>query len=112
MLYFITRLSEPIIKPVVDKKFAKMEQELPQTYYNKEYLADMMDVPNLIRNVTICGNYPSSVTDVLRYFHCFNVCIECSGSRCFYPFNLNMSIHDGKKMCGWWVKCHRLCDVI
>ena len=29
-------LSEPIIAPVVDKKYAKTEEELPETKYSKE----------------------------------------------------------------------------
>mmetsp|Transcript_35049 Transcript_35049/g.105666 ORF Transcript_35049/g.105666 Transcript_35049/m.105666 type:complete len:979 (+) Transcript_35049:54-2990(+) len=49
-------LSEPIIAPVVDKKFAKEEEALPETRYSKEFLADMLDMPDLIRNVTLCGH--------------------------------------------------------
>ena len=32
------------------------EQNLPDTVYNKEYLADLMDCPQLIRNVAIAGH--------------------------------------------------------
>jgi hypothetical protein len=109
-------LTEPIIAPVIDKKFAKTDDSLPDTKYSKEcvkllppfvhrlfraipsgrdlptgtrtgtlvlrflvdlhllregtvwltvnstalpllrYLADMMDLPDLIRNVTLCGH--------------------------------------------------------
>jgi len=49
-------LTEPIIAPVKNKKFSMVEQDLPTTTYNIEFLADLMDSPSLIRNVTICGH--------------------------------------------------------
>lgn len=49
-------LTEPIIAPVKKKKFAMTEQDLPATSYNMEFLADLMDTPELIRNVTLCGH--------------------------------------------------------
>ncbi|XP_056608487.1 116 kDa U5 small nuclear ribonucleoprotein component [Triplophysa dalaica] len=49
-------LTEPIIKPVKSKRFTLMEQELPVTVYEMEFLADLMDSPELIRNVTLCGH--------------------------------------------------------
>ena len=44
------------MQPLKKKNFTKVEQNLPETLYSKEYLADMMDNPNLIRNVAICGH--------------------------------------------------------
>ncbi|GCC34212.1 hypothetical protein chiPu_0012685 [Chiloscyllium punctatum] len=49
-------LTEPIIKPVKKKKFTLMEQELPETVYDMEFLADLMDNSELIRNITLCGH--------------------------------------------------------
>ncbi|XP_051572794.1 116 kDa U5 small nuclear ribonucleoprotein component-like isoform X2 [Myxocyprinus asiaticus] len=49
-------LTVPIIKPVKTKQFTLMEQELPTTVYDMEFLADLMDSPELIRNVTLCGH--------------------------------------------------------
>lgn len=49
-------LTEPIIAPVKKKKFAMTEQDLPATSYNMEFLSDLMDTPELIRNVTLCGH--------------------------------------------------------
>ncbi|KAI3359148.1 hypothetical protein L3Q82_002681 [Scortum barcoo] len=49
-------LTEPIIKPVKNRQFTLMEQELPATVYDMEFLADLMDGPELIRNVTLCGH--------------------------------------------------------
>lgn len=51
--------SEPIIKPVNKKKFALVEQELPETVYEMEFLADQMDNPDLIRSVALVGNLHS-----------------------------------------------------
>uniref|UniRef100_A0A8C5QKV5 116 kDa U5 small nuclear ribonucleoprotein component n=1 Tax=Leptobrachium leishanense TaxID=445787 RepID=A0A8C5QKV5_9ANUR len=49
-------LTEPIIKPVKAKKFSVMEQGLPITVYAMDFLADLMDNSELIRNVTLCGH--------------------------------------------------------
>lgn len=49
-------LTEPIIKPVKHRQFTLMEQELPATVYDMEFLADLMDSSELIRNVTLCGH--------------------------------------------------------
>uniref|UniRef100_A0ACB8ET38 U5 small nuclear ribonucleoprotein component n=1 Tax=Sphaerodactylus townsendi TaxID=933632 RepID=A0ACB8ET38_9SAUR len=49
-------LTEPIIKPVKTKKFSLMEQTLPLTVYEMDFLADLMDNSELIRNVTLCGH--------------------------------------------------------
>jgi U5 small nuclear ribonucleoprotein component len=48
-------LSEPIIAPVKKHKFTIQEMELPKTTYQIEFLADLMDSPELIRNVAIAG---------------------------------------------------------
>ncbi|BFY97191.1 hypothetical protein BsWGS_00231 [Bradybaena similaris] len=49
-------LTEPIIAPIKKKKFSMVEQDLPVTTYNMEFLADLMDCPTLIRNITLCGH--------------------------------------------------------
>uniref|UniRef100_F1KTY9 116 kDa U5 small nuclear ribonucleoprotein component n=1 Tax=Ascaris suum TaxID=6253 RepID=F1KTY9_ASCSU len=49
-------LTEPIIKPIKQRKFQALEQSLPETTYNKEYLADLMDCPHVMRNVAIAGH--------------------------------------------------------
>lgn len=48
-------LTEPIIAPVKRARFAVVEQEVPNTVYELEFLADLMDTPDLIRNVALCG---------------------------------------------------------
>ena len=49
-------LTEPIIAPVKRSRFSVVEQDVPETTYELEFLADLMDTPDLIRNVTICGH--------------------------------------------------------
>uniref|UniRef100_A0A336MK33 CSON002857 protein n=1 Tax=Culicoides sonorensis TaxID=179676 RepID=A0A336MK33_CULSO len=49
-------LEKPLIEPVKKLKFQLKEQELPETTYNMEFLADLMDTPPLIRNVALIGH--------------------------------------------------------
>eukprot|EP00911_Craspedida_sp_UC1_P000165 UC1_evm1s131 len=49
-------LTEPIIAPKRSTAFKRTEETLPETVYQKEYLADMMDLPELVRSVALCGH--------------------------------------------------------
>ncbi|KAF6038906.1 EFTUD2 [Bugula neritina] len=49
-------LTEPIIAPVKKKKFAHVESDLPRTTYETEFLADLMDNVDLVRNISLCGH--------------------------------------------------------
>ncbi|XP_059478720.1 116 kDa U5 small nuclear ribonucleoprotein component [Neocloeon triangulifer] len=49
-------LDKPLIEPVKKHKFQVKQQDLPDTIYNMEFLADLMDTAPLIRNVAIVGN--------------------------------------------------------
>lgn len=49
-------LDKPLIEPVKKLKFQIKEQELPDTTYNMEFMADIMDTPPLIRNVALIGH--------------------------------------------------------
>ncbi|XP_043221860.1 116 kDa U5 small nuclear ribonucleoprotein component-like isoform X1 [Amphibalanus amphitrite] len=49
-------LTQPIIAPVKRNKFSHVEQDLPETTYEVEYLADLMDNAALIRNVGLVGH--------------------------------------------------------
>jgi U5 small nuclear ribonucleoprotein component len=49
-------LTEPIIAPVRKNKFQHVEQELPETTYDAEFMADMMDNGCLVRNVALVGH--------------------------------------------------------
>ncbi|CAG8480432.1 928_t:CDS:10 [Diversispora eburnea] len=49
-------LTEPIIQPIKIKKFQVQEKNLPDTRYKKEFLVDMMNFPDFIRNISIVGH--------------------------------------------------------
>uniref|UniRef100_A0A1Q3F5I6 116 kDa U5 small nuclear ribonucleoprotein component n=1 Tax=Culex tarsalis TaxID=7177 RepID=A0A1Q3F5I6_CULTA len=49
-------LDKPLIEPVKRMKFQIKEQSLPETTYDMEFLADLMDTPTLIRNVALIGH--------------------------------------------------------
>ncbi|XP_003748347.1 116 kDa U5 small nuclear ribonucleoprotein component [Galendromus occidentalis] len=49
-------LTEPIIQPVKQRKFAHTEKDLPETTYDLEFLADLMDSPELVRNIALVGH--------------------------------------------------------
>lgn len=49
-------LSEPIIAPVQQKKFAIEEAELPPVYYSREFMTDLLNFPDQTRNIAIVGH--------------------------------------------------------
>lgn len=49
-------LTQPIIAPIVTKKFSHYSKELPETTYKLEFLTDLMDNTSLIRNIAIIGH--------------------------------------------------------
>eukprot|EP01083_Nonionella_stella_P022367 61883_1 len=49
-------LEEPIIAPVKEKCFELIESELPPTTFNWKFLASLMDLPSLIRNIGFIGH--------------------------------------------------------
>ncbi|KAK0070932.1 hypothetical protein PV325_013836, partial [Microctonus aethiopoides] len=49
-------LDKPLVTPTRKAKFQIKQQELPETTYNIEFLADMMDASQLIRNVVLLGH--------------------------------------------------------
>ncbi|XP_047538547.1 116 kDa U5 small nuclear ribonucleoprotein component isoform X2 [Vanessa atalanta] len=55
-------LDKPLIEQIKHKKFQMQEQHLPETTYDMEYLADMLDNTNLIRNVTLMGHLHNGKT--------------------------------------------------
>ena len=48
-------LSEAIIKPMKVKKFTLVEQTLPETTFDMGYMTQMLDEPELVRNVALVG---------------------------------------------------------
>ncbi|MDI1488194.1 MAG: hypothetical protein OHK93_007468 [Ramalina farinacea] len=49
-------LSQPIIAPVVQKKFAIQETDLPPVHFARDFMTDMMNFPEQIRNIAFVGH--------------------------------------------------------
>jgi U5 small nuclear ribonucleoprotein component len=49
-------LTQPIIAPVEQKKFSIEEADLPPVYFDRSFLADLMNFPEQIRNVALAGH--------------------------------------------------------
>jgi U5 small nuclear ribonucleoprotein component len=49
-------LSEPIIKPIVQKKFNVQETDLPPVYFSRGFMTDLMNFPDQVRNVALAGH--------------------------------------------------------
>jgi 116 kDa U5 small nuclear ribonucleoprotein component len=49
-------LSQPIIAPVENKKFAVQEDGLPSVSYSREFMTDLMGFPEQIRNIAFAGH--------------------------------------------------------
>ncbi|EDQ85001.1 uncharacterized protein MONBRDRAFT_39046 [Monosiga brevicollis MX1] len=58
-------LSEPIVAPVRKVAHTQLEDELPATVYEKEFLARMMETPELTRNVAFVGHLHSGKSTLL-----------------------------------------------
>lgn len=50
------RLEQPIVAPIEVKKFTVEEANLPPVYYSRDYLVDLLNFPEQVRNVVICGH--------------------------------------------------------
>ncbi|CAK4030781.1 u5 small nuclear ribonucleo component [Lecanosticta acicola] len=49
-------LQQPIVAPVEHKKFTVEEENLPEVYFDREFLTDLMSFPGQIRNIALCGH--------------------------------------------------------
>ncbi|GAP88711.1 putative elongation factor 2 [Rosellinia necatrix] len=49
-------LSQPIIAPVEVKKFSIEEADLPPVYFDRGFMTDLMNFPDQIRNIALCGH--------------------------------------------------------
>lgn len=63
-------LSVPIIAPTKVKKTLIMEKGLPVTKFNKEFLADLIGIPWLIRNVVVVGHIHAGKTALMDMLVC------------------------------------------
>lgn len=58
-------LTEPIIQPIKVKKFSVTEKDAPETVYDKRYLVDLMDYPEVVRNVALVGQLHHGKTSLM-----------------------------------------------
>lgn len=60
-------ISQPIIEPVKIKKFTleKSDEELPVTRFDKNFMLDLMNFPNDVRNLTVVGHFHHGKTSLL-----------------------------------------------
>ena len=49
-------LSQPIIAPVIQKKFTVQEANLPPVHFARDFMTDMMNFPEQIRNIAFAGH--------------------------------------------------------
>ncbi|KNC73312.1 hypothetical protein SARC_14130, partial [Sphaeroforma arctica JP610] len=61
-------LTVPIVDPVKVSKWGRSEKDLPRTTYSKEYLADITDNRDLIRNVALVGHLHHGKTTLMDCF--------------------------------------------
>lgn len=58
-------LNVPIIAPIKHKKFSILNETAPDTTYQKEYLLELLQFPEFIRNVALVGNLHHGKTTFL-----------------------------------------------
>jgi U5 small nuclear ribonucleoprotein component len=61
-------LTQPIIAPVEQKKFNIEEADLPPVFFDREFMTDLMNFPEQIRNVALAGHLhhgKTAFTDML-----------------------------------------------
>lgn len=49
-------LSQPIIAPVIQKRFTVQEANLPPVHFARDFMTDMMNFPEQIRNIAFAGH--------------------------------------------------------
>lgn len=49
-------LTQPIVAPVVQKKFTVQEEDLPVTFFSRDFMTDLMNFPDQMRNIALAGH--------------------------------------------------------
>lgn len=49
-------LAQPIVAPVVQKKYTVQEVDLPPVFHSREFMTDLMNFPDQVRNVALVGH--------------------------------------------------------
>ncbi|OCF73033.1 U5 small nuclear ribonucleoprotein component [Kwoniella mangroviensis CBS 8886] len=58
-------LSEPIVAPIKVKRFTVQEKDLPETRFDRNFMIDLMNYPEMIRNVMVAGHIHHGKTSLL-----------------------------------------------
>ncbi|KAI6251551.1 Pre-mRNA-splicing factor cwf10 [Erysiphe necator] len=58
-------LTQPIIKPLENKKFAIQETDLPPVFFDREFMMDLMGFPDQIRNIALAGHLHHGKTTLM-----------------------------------------------
>ncbi|KAG7840120.1 hypothetical protein KL942_002919 [Ogataea angusta] len=58
-------ISEPIVEPDTEQKFKVEENDLPETFYSKDYMWNMTFLPSKVRNIALVGGLHSGKTTFL-----------------------------------------------
>ncbi|WWC88772.1 uncharacterized protein L201_003685 [Kwoniella dendrophila CBS 6074] len=58
-------LSEPIVAPIKVKNFTVQEKGLPETRFDRNFMIDLMNYPEMIRNVMVAGHIHHGKTSLL-----------------------------------------------
>lgn len=61
-------LEEPIVAPVVEKKFAIQEAHLPKVRFERQFMSDLMNYPDQVRNITFAGHLHHGKTALVDMF--------------------------------------------
>ncbi|KAK2741038.1 hypothetical protein FQN57_005775 [Myotisia sp. PD_48] len=58
-------LTQPIIAPVEQKKFAIQEADLPPVFYSREFMTDLLNFPDQTRNIALAGHLHHGKTAIM-----------------------------------------------
>lgn len=58
-------LQQPIVEPVVHKKFTVEEEDLPKVWFDRGFMTDIMQFPEQVRNIALVGHLHHGKTSVM-----------------------------------------------
>ncbi|KAI9295957.1 u5 small nuclear ribonucleoprotein component [Neoconidiobolus thromboides FSU 785] len=61
-------LNEPIVEPIKNKKYSLLETNIPELSFDKEFLIESTNYPDMIYNVAIIGNLHSGKSTLVDTF--------------------------------------------
>lgn len=58
-------LTQPIVEPVKIRRFGIVEKDLPETRFERRFMMDLMNFPDMIRNVAVVGHLHHGKTSLM-----------------------------------------------